>query len=71
MATSQHVELPGLRAHYLQEGTGPEPVVLLHGFPQTSHQWRHQLRALGDEGYACFAPDNRARARAGGSGAGR
>lgn len=59
MATSHHVDTPGLRVHYLQEGRGPEPVVLLHGFPQTSHQWRHQLRALAEAGYACFAPDNR------------
>ena len=33
--------------------------MLLHGFPETSHQWRHQLPALAEAGYACFAPDNR------------
>ncbi|MPY92792.1 MAG: alpha/beta fold hydrolase [Acidimicrobiia bacterium] len=59
MASSQHVDIPGVRVHYLQQGSGPEAVVLLHGFPQTSHQWRHQLRALAEAGYACFAPDNR------------
>ena len=53
------VEIPGLRVHYRQEGTGDEPVVFLHGFPQTSYQWRHQLAALSSAGYACFAPDNR------------
>lgn len=52
------METPGLRIHYLQAGTGV-PVVLLHGFPQTSHQWRHQLRSLSAAGFACFAPDNR------------
>jgi pimeloyl-ACP methyl ester carboxylesterase len=34
-------------------------VVLLHGFPQTSHQWRYQLPALAGAGFAAFAPDNR------------
>lgn len=54
------VEIPGLRVHYRQEGAGGgEPVVFLHGFPQTSYQWRHQLAALSAAGYACFAPDNR------------
>jgi pimeloyl-ACP methyl ester carboxylesterase len=62
MATSNFVDTPGLRIHYLQEGTltpGKDPVIFLHGFPQTSHQWRHQIKALSDAGYACFAPDNR------------
>ena len=57
-ATSNHVDTPGLRIHYLQQGTGT-PVVLLHGFPETSHQWRHQIAALAEAGFACFAPDNR------------
>ena len=36
-----------------------EVVLLLHGFPQTSHEWRHQLRALGEAGYHAVAPDQR------------
>jgi len=43
--------------HYLQRGTG-DPVVLIHGFPETSYSWRHQLAAL-SEHYAVFAPDTR------------
>lgn len=35
------------------------PVVLLHGFPQTSWAWRHQIASLGDEGYRVVAPDLR------------
>lgn len=58
MASSNFVDTPGLRIHYRQEGVG-EPVLLLHGFPQTSHQWRYQMSALAAAGYACFAPDNR------------
>jgi pimeloyl-ACP methyl ester carboxylesterase len=34
-------------------------VLLLHGFPQTSWSWRHQLQALGDAGYRAVAPDQR------------
>ena len=36
-----------------------EPVLLLHGFPQTSYEWRHQIRALSAAGYRVFAPDQR------------
>ena len=36
-----------------------EVVILLHGFPQTSYEWRHQLRALGEAGFRVVAPDQR------------
>jgi pimeloyl-ACP methyl ester carboxylesterase len=35
------------------------PVVLLHGFPQTSACWSHQLSALADAGYRAVAYDQR------------
>ena len=35
------------------------PVLLLHGFPQTSWCWRAQLEALGQSGYRAVAPDQR------------
>jgi pimeloyl-ACP methyl ester carboxylesterase len=35
------------------------PVVLLHGFPQTSWSWHHQLDALGSAGYRAVAFDQR------------
>jgi pimeloyl-ACP methyl ester carboxylesterase len=38
---------------------GGRPVLLLHGFPQTSWSWRAQLSALGDAGYRAVAPDQR------------
>ena len=36
-----------------------EVVILLHGFPQTSYEWRRQLRALGEAGFRAVAPDQR------------
>jgi pimeloyl-ACP methyl ester carboxylesterase len=35
------------------------PVLLLHGFPQTSWCWRAQLEALGGAGHRALAPDQR------------
>lgn len=52
------VQSRSLRFAYRQQGTG-EPVLLIHGFPETSYEWRHQMPALAEAGYACFAPDTR------------
>jgi pimeloyl-ACP methyl ester carboxylesterase len=38
---------------------GGELVLLLHGFPETSYEWRAQLAALGAAGYRAVAPDQR------------
>jgi pimeloyl-ACP methyl ester carboxylesterase len=35
------------------------PVILLHGFPETSYEWRSQLTALAKAGYRAIAPDQR------------
>jgi pimeloyl-ACP methyl ester carboxylesterase len=40
------------------EGEGT-PVVLLHGFPDSSYLWRKQLPALVDAGFRVIAPDLR------------
>jgi pimeloyl-ACP methyl ester carboxylesterase len=41
-------------------GTAGAPlVVLLHGFPQSRHSWRHQVPALGAAGFRAIAPDQR------------
>lgn len=36
-----------------------EPVIFLHGFPETSHLWERILRSFADEGYRCLAFDQR------------
>ena len=41
---------------------GPEDgevAILLHGFPQTSYEWRHQIAALAAAGFRVVAPDQR------------
>lgn len=42
------------------EGPADGPLVLmLHGFPQSRHTWRHQLPALAAAGFRAVAPDQR------------
>ncbi|WP_394845966.1 alpha/beta hydrolase [Pendulispora brunnea] len=47
----------GVRMHYLRAGKGPL-VVLLHGWPQTSHCWRHVVPELAAK-FTVLAPDLR------------
>lgn len=47
----------GIRQFYLEAGEGP-PVVLLHGFPETSFAWRFQIPPLASR-YHVIAPDLR------------
>lgn len=36
-----------------------EPVLLLHGFPETSHMWIGLMTSLAENGYRCAAPNMR------------
>jgi len=47
----------GIKIHYAEAGEGP-PVVLLHGFPETSYAWRYQIEALKSR-YRLIVPDLR------------
>jgi pimeloyl-ACP methyl ester carboxylesterase len=47
----------GVDLHYLKAGEG-EAIVLLHGWPQTSHEWRQIMPQLA-ENYTTIAPDLR------------
>jgi pimeloyl-ACP methyl ester carboxylesterase len=44
--------------HVVEKGVG-KPVLLLHGFPELAHSWRHQIEAIADAGYRVLAPDMR------------
>ena len=49
----------GITLHYLQAGQGTEsPVVLLHGYAETSHMWRPLMPKLADR-HVVIAPDLR------------
>jgi len=52
----------GLRFYAVDEGVGT-PVVLLHGFPDTSYLWRNQIATLVAAGYRAIVPDLRGRGR--------
>ncbi len=52
-----YVEVNGIRMHVASAGAG-EPVLFLHGFPESWYSWRHQLAALQDTHHV-FAPDLR------------
>lgn len=54
----------GLRLAYREARPPAEPptkgiIILLHGFPQTSYQFRHIIPLLAADGYHCIAPDYR------------
>jgi pimeloyl-ACP methyl ester carboxylesterase len=54
------VDVGEVRLAISEEGDpSGEPVILLHGFPELSHSWRHQLPALAEAGYHAVAPDLR------------
>ena len=54
---SHFVNVNGTRLHYLAAGTG-DPVVLLHGYAQTSHMWRPLMAKLAAT-HTVIAPDLR------------
>ncbi len=50
---------PGVTLHYATAGEGERTIVLLHGFPQTWHEWRHLMPRFAGLGYRVVAPDYR------------
>src|SRR5258708_4523368 len=71
---SKFAEVNGVRLHYLVAGKG-DPVVLLHGYAQTSHMWLPLISKLADK-HCARSPRLRSilrafgRIRQGGDGAG-
>jgi pimeloyl-ACP methyl ester carboxylesterase len=52
------VDVNGVGIEYEITGEG-QPVVLLHGFPDSGRLWRHQVPALADAGFKVIVPDLR------------
>lgn len=61
-AEIDEIEVPAGPWLFRGLAAGPEDgrlVLLLHGFPQSSYEWRHQLLALAEAGYRGVAFDQR------------
>jgi pimeloyl-ACP methyl ester carboxylesterase len=54
---SRFATINGVKLHYLAAGTG-DPVILLHGYAQTSHMWRPLMAELA-KSHSVIAPDLR------------
>ncbi len=61
---AEKIVVQGLAFDVEIAGDRTDPLVLmLHGFPQTSHSWRHQLQPLAAAGYLAVAPNQRGYSR--------
>lgn len=56
--THEEVDVNGTRLHAVVGGEG-DPVVLLHGWPQTWRAWREIMTPLAEQGYRVIVPDLR------------
>jgi pimeloyl-ACP methyl ester carboxylesterase len=57
-------EFGGIDIDVIDAGTPGDPVIVLaHGWPESSHSWRHQIDPLVAAGYRVLAPDQRGYAR--------
>jgi pimeloyl-ACP methyl ester carboxylesterase len=53
------VESNGITLHVVTAGpVDAEPVLLIHGFPETWYEWRHAIEAL-EADYRLIVPDTR------------
>ncbi len=57
--TTEFVTANGLSFEVDMCGEGDKFALLLHGFPETSFSWRHQMPMLADRGYRVWAPNMR------------
>src|ERR1051326_8489401 len=55
---SRTAEVNGVRIHYLESGTGKKPLVLIHGFGDTSRMWTPLFDEFGKD-FTIIAPDMR------------
>jgi pimeloyl-ACP methyl ester carboxylesterase len=52
------LKINGITLNVIIEGHG-DPVILLHGFPDSSYLWRRQIQFLAKAGFRVIAPDQR------------
>jgi pimeloyl-ACP methyl ester carboxylesterase len=55
----RHLTANGFEFRCRTAGSEGEPVILLHGLPETSDQWSELMVELAVAGYRCLAPDQR------------
>jgi len=55
---SRDLTCNGIGLRITEQGDGPL-VLLLHGWPELSYSWRHQIPALAEAGWHAVAPDMR------------
>jgi pimeloyl-ACP methyl ester carboxylesterase len=56
--THRWLEARSIRFHVAEAGSGDDPVLLLHGWPQHWYEWRYLMPALADR-HRVLAPDLR------------
>jgi len=59
MIQHRTIEVNGVNLHIAEAGAEGPLVVLLHGFPESWHSWRHQFAPLVAAGFRVVAPDQR------------
>jgi pimeloyl-ACP methyl ester carboxylesterase len=59
LITIREITADGLTFTCREAGTSGEPVILLHGFPETSHMWTKLMPQFVEAGYRCLAPGQR------------
>ncbi|MET0325016.1 MAG: alpha/beta hydrolase [Ilumatobacteraceae bacterium] len=58
--TTTRRSVNGVELDLIEAGDPAGPaIVLSHGFPESSHSWRHQIEPLAAAGYHVLAPDQR------------
>jgi pimeloyl-ACP methyl ester carboxylesterase len=57
--THRTVHANGLEFHVAVAGSGNKLALCLHGFPESSFSWRHQMPLLAQLGFLVWAPDLR------------
>jgi len=58
--THYKTSVNGIQLHYVMGGKGEgDPIILLHGWPQTWYEWRHIIPQLIANNYTVIAPDMR------------